>query len=370
MARSPRSLVSAVQRAAREHRLTDLFALALEAHPGFANQLLGHSGLPPVEYVETEAEVRTRHGRPVDLEVVGFDAQGGRLCRLWSENKAGARYQPDQLNDYASDLPAVPERRQLITVVDDLLEVPEDHLSPGAPRWRAFTWRDVAVMAWQAGRAAAPPETRPQWRDAAMDRSAPASERILAELLTYLEEEHGVVFEPMGHVHVAAFAYAAETGEILEAMLTRAAELIDADAVKDVIWSGDGDKLWQLFQSEGTWAAPAGGYPELQASSVDPWSRDRIGEPAFGAGYTLPAKKLRDWLFSGEMRGWRDAIEAQGFSVADDDGWLRVWRTKYFAELIPVGVTHEAQARALADFADSALSFLAQHPPAVSPPTA
>jgi hypothetical protein len=35
-----------VQRAAHEHRLTDLFALTLEAHLLFANRLLGAAGLP------------------------------------------------------------------------------------------------------------------------------------------------------------------------------------------------------------------------------------------------------------------------------------------------------------------------------------
>ena len=367
MARAPLSLFAAAQRAAREHRLTDLFALTLEAHLQFANRLLDASGLPRAEDVETEVEVRTRRGRPVDLEVIALDARGGRLARLWSENKTGSDYQPDQLPDYATDLPDTPAARQLITIVNDLAEVPEDPESPNAPRWQSFTWRDIAVMAWEVGRSAPSREDRPIWRELAMRRSAPASERILAELLTYLEEEHGVVLEPLGHAHVAAFAYMSETGTVLDELLKRAAELMQADTDGGVDWSDDADALWQLFNPEGTWCEALEGRPELQAADTDRWSASRVGEPAFGAGYSLPMS-LRDKLLSNELRAWRDAVEAEGFAVADDDDNLRVWRTKYLAELIPVGATHEAQARELARWADDTLETLARHDPGVTLP--
>jgi hypothetical protein len=367
MARAALSLLGAVRRAVREHRLTDLFAFTLEAHPAFANRLLTATGLPEAEEVETDVEVRTRRGRPVDLEVIALDAHGGRIARLWSENKTGADYQPDQLPDYASDLPDTPSARQLITIVNDLAEVPEDADSPDSPRWRAFTWRDIAVMAWEAGRAAVPLERRPEWREEAMKRSAPLSERILAELLNYLEEEHGVVLEPLGHAHVAAFAYAVETGTIIEELLKRAGELMHADADGEPDWSEDGDAAYQLFAAEATWAEALEGYPELQAADTDRWSADRLGEPAFGVGYTLPGA-LRDKLLSSDARQWRDAVEAEGFSVADDNGLMRVWKTKYLAELIPKGATHEVQARELAQWGDEALRVLAQHDPDVTLP--
>ncbi len=125
--------------------------------------------------------------------------RGGRVARLWSENKTSADYQPDQLPDYATDLPDTPAARQLITIVNDPSEALEDEASPQAPRWRSFTWRDIAVMAWEAGRGVAPEADHSRWREAAVDRSAPASERILTELLTYLEEQHDVVLNPLNH---------------------------------------------------------------------------------------------------------------------------------------------------------------------------
>jgi hypothetical protein len=199
----------------------------------------------------------------VDLEVIALDSGGGRIARLWSENKTGADYQPDQLPDYAKDLPASPAARQLITIVNDLAEVPEDANSPDEPRWKPFTWRDIALMAWEAGRAAASSADRPIWREAAMRRNAPASERILAELLTYLEKEHEVALDPLGHAHVAAFAYTVETGDILDGLLTRAAELMHADADGGTAWTGDGDAVAQYFSAQGTWAEALEGYPEL-----------------------------------------------------------------------------------------------------------
>lgn len=114
MVRHPQSLISAVQRAKREHQLTDLLTLTLEAHLLFGNRLLNESRLPNASTIETDKEILTRGGRRIDLELIALDARGERLARLWSENKAGARYQPEQLSDYATDMPDLPERRQLI----------------------------------------------------------------------------------------------------------------------------------------------------------------------------------------------------------------------------------------------------------------
>jgi hypothetical protein len=164
MPRGPESFFDAVRRAKREHRLTDLLALVLEAHIGFACKLLAASGLPAAQQVRTRTEVPTQRGRPVDMEVLAYNARGAVIARLWSENKAGARYQPEQLPDYADDLAMQPSARQLITIVDALSEVPFDEQSPDAPRWEGFTWRDIAVMAWEAGREATELADRPTWR--------------------------------------------------------------------------------------------------------------------------------------------------------------------------------------------------------------
>jgi hypothetical protein len=369
MPRGPESFFDAVRRAKREHRLTDLLALVLEAHGGFANKVLAAAGLPEAAQVRTRIEVLTRRGRPVDLELLAYDERGAVIGRLWSENKTGARYQPEQLPDYAEDLPLQPSARQLITIVNTLSEVPVDERSPDAPRWRAFTWRDVAVMAWEAGRQATDPAERPTWQQAALRPQAFASQRMLLELMTYLQEEHGVVLNPLGHEHIAAFAYMSETSEILDELVERAATLAQLDVDGDVEWADDAKSLWRSFDAAGTWAEALHGAPDLEAASTDFWTSTRIGEPAFGVGYTLPGE-LADAVLSSETASWRNAIVAHGFSVrASEDGdWLYVRRTKYLAELIPAGVTLDLQAQQLGHWVDESLSLLGNHNPGVAPP--
>ncbi len=285
---------------------------------------------------------------------------------MWSENKTGADYQPNQLPDYADALAEFPEAHQLITVVDRLSEVPVDRLHPDAPRWRGFTWRDVAVMAWKAGRDAATRDERPVWQEAARRPNSPASPRILLELLNYLEEEHGVVLNPLGYENVAAFAHMTDTGTILEELLKRAAELAHADIDGGVKWSNDAAWLTQSFSSTGTWAEPLGGAPKLHVADDDRWSRSRIGEPALGAGHSLP-KGPADALLLDAKGPWRNAIETKGFFVSVFDGWVRVWRTKYLAEQIPAGVTLDTQAHEVTQWLDESFAILASNDPSVTP---
>lgn len=129
----------------------------------------------------------------------------------------------------------------------------------------------------------------------------------------------------------------------------------------------DSYKLWQTFDADMTWAEPLGGAPKLYAAEDDEWSDSRIGEPALGTGFSLPEANA-DELLSEAMRTWRDVVQAQGFSVSVEDGFVRVWRTKYLAELIPAGVTLDMQAHQVARWVDETLAILAQHDPGLTAP--
>ncbi len=368
MARAPQSLFEAVRRAKREDRLTDLLALVLEEHLAFANAVLEAAGLPAAAQVRARPQVPTRRGRQVDLEMVGFDEQGIAVARLWSENKTGARYQPEQLPDYAEDIPNDPRARQLITIVDDLSEVPGDEQSPQSSRWMGFTWQDVAVLAWRAGRSLAPEDQAPTWRKAARSPQAAASQRILSELLNYLEEEHRVVLNPLGHEHVASFACMVEASQVLGELVAGAARSAAPNVDDKLTWSEDGDSVWQCFTATGTWAEALGGWPDLEAADNDFWAGDRIDEPAFGVGYTFGAE-LEDVLLSAQTAPWRAELAQHGFSVrAVDRSAVYVRQTKYLAELIPAGVTLDAQTRVLTRWVDEALGLVAQHDPGIQAP--
>lgn len=92
-----------------------------------------------------------------------------------------------------------------------------------------------------------------------------------------------------------------------------------------------------------------------------------MGEPAFGAGFTLPVKYY-DLFRDSSNREWRQGIEGEGFSVAADvDGYYaRVYRTKYVAELISAG-DMDAQATVLARWMDDSVDALEKHDPGLQP---
>lgn len=356
MPRRASLLLRAARTHKREDRLTELFAVVLSGHRAFAHRLLETSGLPPRGDVEVATQVRTGRGKFVDLEVVSLDLDGTVLGRLWSEHKTGSAYGKDQLLGYAEDLEHIGGRRQLITIVDRL-----DEAAP-SPRWMRFTWRQIAVLAWEAGREAG----GPLWRDAALSPDGAAQQRLLHELLSYLEEEHATVLNPLTHLHVSAFAKTSETHEVLYALLERAADLSSKDPDAGVDWPKDSlHQYWQSFASEGTWAAALEGYFELTVAESDEWTYDRAGEPAFGAGFTLPGD-LQDQLRSSALQQWRRSLEAERVSVAEWEGYVRVYRTLYLAELIGKGPTIDAQARALANWADESFAVVSAHDPKVT----
>ena len=336
--------------------MTELLAAVLSGHQGFAHRLLLAARLPAGGGVEVGTQVRTARGKVVDLQMVSLDFDGTVLGRLWSEHKTGSAYSPGQLPGYADDLDGIGGSRRLITIVDRLDE------AKCSPRWERFTWRQIAVLAWQAGRASG----GPRWREAALGPNAPAQQRLLLELLSYMEEEHDTVLDPVTHMHVATFARTSETHDILFTLLERAADLSAHDADDGVGYPRDYfNQYWQAFKSESTWAIPLEGYLELTVAEGDEWTYSRAGEPAFGAGYSLPGD-LRDELRAAARQPWRELLEAKGVTIAEWDGWVRVYRTLYLAELIPKGSTIDAQAQALAKWADDSFAIVAAHDPKVT----
>jgi hypothetical protein len=315
-----------------EDRLTDLLALALESHVHFANRLLETAGLPAADEIEVVTQVPTAEGRRVDLQILGYSA-AGKVTRLWSENKDGARYQREQLPSYATALARFPERRRLITVVASKAEAPQDEVTPA--RWECLTWREIAHMALQAGRDSAGRPGSADWRTDAARPQAPASERILLEFVRYLEEEHGVVLRPLGHENVAAMAHIADTVASIRELLNQ-------------------------LSAAGTWGARLGGSFAMEAGTSDSWALNPVVESALGAGYSFyPGAKHADILLSEELESWRADLAYSGFGFSTRGAWVRVWRTKYLAELIPAGRTLDLQAQALAVWIDDTATTLA-----------
>lgn len=348
--------INAARTRIREDRLTELLAATLAVHDRFAGKILGLAGLPAGISFEVSTQIRLPSGRRPDMQVLAVGPGGEVLSRLWSEHKTGSTYSANQLEDYAEALDRFPSPKKLLAVSGRLDDTPRDD------RWCRATWGQVARLAAEAG-AEHERSAGLGWRASARLPQASASQMLLDELLSYLEEEHGAVVDPISHLDVIAFARSNRASEAISDVMGRSAELCNLDPQGDPGWyKDDWGTLWLHFSAPSAWAAAHGGWPELYASEADDWAYPRVGEPALGFGFTLP-KALYDELSQSPTRAWREAIQAAGFTVWVDDSHTRVYRTMYLSELMAKGATADAQATAVAEWIDESFAALASHDP-------
>lgn len=349
---SATSLLEAATRnsIAGEDRLTEVVASVLGSVPELTDRLFGDERRDTSQQqFEVNTQVPTHGRRRLDLEVVS--PQDGR--RLWCENKLWAAYSPNQLEDYGEEAHARwGAACRLLTIVPAarLREITSD-LPEG---WTAATWEWLSEQADAVGRGAG----GPRWRDAATASESIALLRQLHELVRYLEMEGFASLRPMGHTEIVAVSNAHESLTLVEEMLDRASTYISMHTAEGPNWrTDDYGVCWLTFDdSSGAWPSAIDGWPELIVADRDEWARSRIGEPAFGAGWTISG----EWAFD-ELRGradWRALVESEGFSVGR--GWqnTRIFRTLYMAELVPYGVTFDQQASRLAEWAQESIERL------------
>jgi hypothetical protein len=356
----PPLLVRAARTRVREDRLTELLSVVLAADEQFAHRFLAMAefapGLPEaLGPVEVSTQVRTGRGKRVDMEVLLYDVPGNHpVARLWSEHKTGSKFSDGQLPGYADELSALPGRTRLIAVTDRLDEVEIDS------RWDRCTWAQLANIIDDIGRSRGEAgEDRRRWRAAASRPAAPAEQRLLHELLSYLEEDRSVVLDPLTHLDIVAFQRANRTAEVLLGLLNRAGEYsrytVDGEAE---FYKDDQGFAGISFSLPASWVEALEGAFELLVADEDELSYERVGEPAFTIGAWLPPK-YEDVIRSDDKRAWRESIETDGFTVGlDRDGYPRITRTRYTAELLAHGPLLDSQARALAEWVDGTVGLL------------
>lgn len=169
-----------------EDRLTEMFAVALDAHDAFCRILVKEAG------VKTDAavfEVRTQQGfdgqpRLVDLVIRCRDEAGLVLATIFVENKynPGQLIEPywfssDQVKRQADALRRQRGQRLLIGIASSAdvrrrTDIPRQYN-------RILGWDTVADLAFAAGGG-------PTWHEDARRPNSPASQRILLEFWTYL----------------------------------------------------------------------------------------------------------------------------------------------------------------------------------------
>jgi hypothetical protein len=367
MPRAARLLLGAYRRyGGREDPLTELLATTLEGYLPFATALFAHRAvrLPPPASVSVSTQVRTDESKRVDVEVVGLDASGSICGRLWSENKTGARYQPDQLSSYLRSIERIPGEGRLITIVPVEGDARAYARPLGIP---IFTWRAIAEIAWRSAREH---ERDARWRSHALEPGAQSGVRLLEELISYLEEDHSVTLDPVHYEHIRAFQLANETSEVLVELLqstaNHARNLNPRGRVSYDV-RNDWGHYWQVFEGAPAWVNEAHGYLELSCSDSDDWTLDRIDQPAIGAGATLPEDRFDD-LRRTERRPWHDQLEKDAFHLAVSGGRTRVFRTIYLAEITGKGATLDSQAEWLAQWLEDTVERLARlDPPELLP---
>jgi hypothetical protein len=327
-----------------EDRLTELLASVCESDPEFGQALLAEAGLMCDGEVEATTQLTIASGR-VDMQLLGYNKDGSRV-RLWSEHKTGSGYGHEQLIRYHTELVERfgEDRSALVTIVPHYDEAAEAE----ALNVTALTWQDIGRMAWELGKR----RGGTSWSEAASHPQAAACQRILCELLSYLQERHQVTVEPLSHMDLVALAEVPDMYAGITELLERTGDFSKHDPkVKGAGEAEDFACFWKTFDLPGFWAVEAQGYGEVLVSSSDDWTDDRLGNPAVGSGFTLP-KDLYDDLRSSSRNEWHEQLRAAGFTLGIYGDWARCFRTLSFAEVIASGSILDAQARYLATWAD------------------
>ena len=207
------ALAASSNRLSRENRATEVLGTVLESHLGFANLLLTRLNLPTADQVEVWSQVDLgSHGRP-DLVLRAKGPNGSAV--VFFEHKepvGGAAWQPDQPTKYvralrnelraggsgklfviASAEQAEKRVRSRVRGSDRgsalqlVAELREGTHAGDRPLTEYATWQEVAGVAFEAGQEAAAGDR--DWLATARKADAPSSQRLLAELIWYLEEE-------------------------------------------------------------------------------------------------------------------------------------------------------------------------------------
>src|SRR4051794_36585259 len=244
MPRSREALLHAMSPRKAEDRLTEIFAVVLDACDELAKSLFAEVELPVGERFQVFTQVAVTKANKPDMLVHSLDRGGTVVSRLWSEHKIDSGFGLLQRERYLESLRALPGDGELIFIVKDAPTARE------SGEWRGFTWQEIAELAEGVGLAWGGRD----WRREALAPTAPAKWRLLWELLWYLEEEEGLaVAQALDQDRLLAFKLMEETAAAVAALLERASQ--SAPGLKPSGSVGEEPPtLWQHFEPPpGSW---------------------------------------------------------------------------------------------------------------------
>jgi hypothetical protein len=232
------ALAASSNRHSRERRLSAILGTVLATNVGFANVLLIQLGLPQIERLNV-----WREERQIDLLLRG-SSESSAVVVYFEHKEPGGKWQPEQPWRYLSALQQEIDggaHGKLLVVVADPndargrvgrrvgTQTPSENGHSVLPRQRGevvvgrrlgahgstesaletiatlrseaedtrmvyATWHEVAGWAWEAGHRAMEDA---QWLDAALRGDTRADQRLLAELIWYLQEEGYAMTRPL-----------------------------------------------------------------------------------------------------------------------------------------------------------------------------
>jgi hypothetical protein len=296
-----------------------------------------------------------------------------RTGLVWIEVKAGAAYQPKQLSDYAEQVrdPLYGEPSGSVLTIIPPDTVAEVDPAPGPSRWESKTWSEVALAADRLGREWDRTVGQGSWLSAAMQPSAPAQWRYLADLVHRLEEKGYARMKPLTPEDVIAAQRVVTLPKTIEDLVKAARDGIEGVTREPGTFKGLKGHCYQVFTPiEPKWFSDperfGSAYPEILYTHEEDWTPDQRRAPAFCAGITFNeiADATRYALLDQE---WQARLP-DGVSVGGSGRLLRVVRTKYLSELVVAGVTFDEQVQALKIWASRAITDI-MDPRKVKAPT-
>jgi hypothetical protein len=207
------ALAASSNRRSQENRVTELVGTVLEGHLGFANRLLDRLKLPSVDQVEVWSQVSLGSDGRLDLVLRGRGANGPVVVYFeHKEPSRGAAWQPGQPGKYVNALrdearagasgkllviAAVQQAEKRVrsrmrrgatgSAIELAADLREGTAATDRPLIEYATWQEIAGLAFEAGQEVAGGDR--DWLAKAEAPDAAASQRLLAELIWYLEEE-------------------------------------------------------------------------------------------------------------------------------------------------------------------------------------
>jgi hypothetical protein len=341
---------------------------------------LRRTNLPAAERHEVSTQEVLPSGK-IDLVLRGFDSAGTLTTVLYAEHKEpGGGWQQGQPGKYLSDLSRETghgasgrllivvgsredvagrvrhrARTQAAAATEEAVNLAVKQRSP---RVVFTTWQELGGLAEEAGQEAA--TTDGDWRDAAARPDSRADQRILIELLWYLEEKGYAVTKPLTEEHLKIFHQTEELETTLGTLIAGAAERLTDEKVAG-FWlekpkrTSAADGLYQRFVAPSrSWVARHGGKLYLGFDEEPADQGSRLGQLAFSVSVELlkrQGERLR------EREAFMSDLKDRGlrFEIDDDRGYC--WSSLPATELAGID-TIDGQIERLGAWAKEAFGRL------------